>query len=72
MGQRNEKKIKRMRCLFIDDFKIYQKCHQKLEVVNEIIFKSSMNTGACYGIKKCTENVFRKGTIKGEGLAFWK
>ena len=29
-----------------------------------------MNTGACYGVKKCTEIVFRKGKmVKGEGLA---
>ena len=29
-----------------------------------------MNTGACYGVKKCVEIIFRKGkTIKGEGLA---
>ena len=29
-----------------------------------------MNTGACYGVKKCAEIIFRKGKmIKGEGLA---
>ena len=29
-----------------------------------------MGTGACYGVKKCEEIVFRKGKmIKGEGLA---
>ena len=29
-----------------------------------------MDTGACYGVKKCAETVFRKGKmINGEGLA---
>ena len=29
-----------------------------------------MDTGACYGVKKCAEIVFRKGKIiKGEGMA---
>ena len=32
--------------------------------------KVSMDTGACYGVKKCAEIVFRKGKMtKGEGLA---
>ena len=31
--------------------------------------KASMDTGACYGVKKCAEIVFKKGKmIKGEGL----
>ena len=34
-----------------------------------MIVKASMDTGACYGVKKCTEIVFKKGKmIKGEGL----
>ena len=37
--------------------------------MNEMIVKASMDTGACYGVKKCVEIVFRKGKmIKGEGL----
>ena len=31
-----------------------------------------MDTGACYGVKKYAENIFRKGMIKLEGLAFCK
>ena len=30
-----------------------------------------MDTGACYGVKKLEENVFRKPMIKGETVAFW-
>ena len=38
--------------------------------MNEMIVKASMDTGACYGLKKQSEVVFRKGKmIKGEGLA---
>ena len=49
---------------------MYQENHQKLEVVNEIIVKASMDTGACYGVKKCAEIVFKKGKmVKGIGLA---
>ena len=35
-----------------------------------MIVKASMDTGVCYGVKKCGDIVFRKGKmIKGEGLA---
>ena len=48
---------------------MYQENHQKLEIANETIVKASMDTGACYRVKKCAEIVFRKGKIvKGEGL----
>ena len=67
---RNEERGKRTHSLFIDDLKIYQECHRKLEVVNEMLVKASMDTGACYGVQKCAELVFRKvKMIKGEGLA---
>ena len=46
-GQRVKERVKRTHSLFIDDLKIYQESHQKLEVVNEIILKASMETGAC-------------------------
>ena len=53
----------------MDDLKIYQESHQKLEIVSEMIVKASMDTGACYGVKKCAEVVFRRDKmIKGEGL----
>ena len=54
---------------FIDDLKVNQESHKKLEVANEIIVKASMDTGACYGVKKCTEVIFsNRKTMKGEGL----
>ena len=35
-----------------------------------MIVKGKMDTGACCGVKKCAEIVFRKSKmIKGEGLA---
>ena len=70
MGQRDKERVKITHSLFIDDLKIYQQSHRKLEVVNEMIVKASMDTGAYYGVKKCAEIVFRKGKmIKGEGFA---
>ena len=69
MGKKDEARVKRTHSLFVDDLKIYQENHQKLEVVNEMIVKASMDTGACYGVKKCAEVVFSRGKmIKGEGL----
>ena len=69
MGQEGERGVKRTHSLFVDDLKVYQENHQKLEIVNEIIVKASMDTGACYGVKKCAEIVFKKGRmVKGEGL----
>ena len=69
MGQKDEERVKRTHSLFIDDLKTYQENQQKLEIANETIVKASIDTGACYGVKKCTEIVFKKGKmIKGEGL----
>lgn len=69
MEQERERDVKRTHSLFVDDLKVYQECHQKLEVANEIIIKVSMNTGACYGVKKCAEIVVKKGKmVKGAGL----
>ena len=68
MRQRDEERVKRTHSLF-DDLKIYQESHQKLESLNEMIVKASMDTGACCEVKKCAEIVFRKGKmIKGEEL----
>ena len=50
MGQTKKKSKKHS--LFIDDLKIYQESHRKLEVVNEMIVKASLDTGACYRVKK--------------------
>ena len=69
MGQKDEERVKRTHSLFIDDLKTYQENLQKLEIANEMIVKASVDTGACYGVKKCAEIVFKKGKmIKGEGL----
>ena len=69
MGPAGERNIKRTHSLFIDDLKVYQESHHKLEVANEIIVKASMDTGACYGVKKCAEVIFKDGKmVKGEGL----
>ena len=69
MGSPGERMIKRTHSLFIDDLKVYQESHKKLEIVNEIIVKVSSDTGACYGVKKCAEVVFKDGKmIKGMGL----
>ena len=44
MGQKDKERVKRTHSLFIDDSKIYQESHQKLEVVNEMTVKASMDT----------------------------
>ncbi|CAB4045676.1 Hypothetical predicted protein, partial [Paramuricea clavata] len=62
--------LKRTHSMFIDDLKVCQENHQKLEVANETIVKASMDTGACYGVKKCAEIVLMNGKmVKGDGLA---
>ena len=70
MGQKYKERVKRTHSPFIDDLSFYQESQRKLEAVSEMIVKASMDTGACYGVKKCAEIVFRKGKmINGEGLA---
>ena len=69
VGKPGERNHKRTHSLFIDDLKVYQENHKKLETENELIVKASMDTGAVYGVKKCAEIVFKNGKmIKGEGL----
>ena len=68
--QERERGMKRTHSLFVDDLKVYQENHQKLEVANETSVKASMDTGACHGVKECEEIVFKKGKmVKGIGLA---
>ena len=58
-----------MHSLFVNDLKVYQESHEILKEVNEAIVQASHDTGACYGISKCTEIIFECGKmIKGEGL----
>ena len=60
LGEPGRTCIKRTHSLFIDDLKVYQENHQKLEIANETTVKASMDTGAYYGVKKCAKIVFRK------------
>ena len=70
MGPPGNREVIRTHSLFIDDLKVYQENHAKLEAANETIVQASLNTGACYGVKKCAEIVFKTGKmIKGEGLS---
>ena len=73
MGPPGNREVIRTHILFIDDLKVYQVNHAKLEVANETIVQASLDTGACYGVKKCAEIVFKRGKmIKGEGLSVIK
>ena len=70
MGPPGNREVIRTHSLFIDDLKVYQENHARLEVANETIVLASLDTGACYGVKKCAEIVFKRGKmIKGEGLS---
>ena len=70
MGLPGNREVIRTHSLFIDDLKVYQENHARLEVANETIVQASLATGACYGVKKCAEIVFKRGKmIKGEGLS---
>ena len=69
MGPPGNREVIRTHSLFIDDLTVYQENHAKLEATNETIVHASLDTGACYGVKKCAEIVFKRGKIiKGEGL----
>ena len=69
LGQPGRECIKRTHSLFIDDLKVYQENHHKMEIANETIVKVSMDIGVCYGVKKCAEIVIKEGKmVKGEGL----
>ena len=47
---------------------VYQESHKILTDVNETIAQASHGTGACYGVAKCAEIIFKRGkTVKGEG-----
>ena len=70
LAQPGERHIKRTHSFFIDGLKVHQENHQKLKIVNEKIVKASMDTGACYGVKKCVRVIFKNGkVVKGEELA---
>ena len=48
---------------------MYQENHEILGYVNEVIIQVSHDAGACYGLLKCSEMVFKRGKmLRGEGL----
>ena len=51
MGRRDEERVKRTHSLFIDDLKIYQESQRKLEAVDEMILKASMDTGGLVALE---------------------
>ena len=69
MGPPASRDVSRTHSLFVDDLKVYQKSHEILRDVNEVIVQASHNTGACYGVSKCAEIVFEHGKmVRGERL----
>jgi len=69
MGEPGNRIVKWTHSLFVNDLKVYRENHIALKIVNEIIVKASHNTGACYGISKCTEIIFQNTKVtSGEGL----
>ena len=53
-----DRELKRTQNYFVDDLKVYQEDHEKLELMNKIFVKESMDTGACYGMKKMCQDCF--------------
>ena len=48
---------------------MYQKSHNASNNAIEIMLQASHDTGACYGVSKCTEIIFEHGKIvRGEGI----
>ena len=69
MEEPGNRVVKRTHSLLVDDLKVYQKSHEALEIVNEIIVQASHDTGLCYGVSKCAEIIFKNGKMaRGEGL----
>ena len=61
MGPHGNREVIRTHSLFIDDLKVCQGNHVRIEVANETIVQVSPDTGACYGVKKYAEIVFKRG-----------
>ena len=69
MGRPGKRNIKHTHSLFTDYLKTYQENHKMSQIVNETTVQASNDTGACYGVSKCAENIFERGQmVKGEGL----
>ena len=68
MGEPGNRIIKRTHSLFVD-LKVYQKSHNALKIVNEVIVQASHDMRACYGVSKFAEIIFKNGKmVGGEGL----
>lgn len=73
MGPPGQNNIKRTHSLFIADLKVYQPNYERLKAVNNMIVRASLDTEACYGMKKCAEIIFIRGkVVRGEGLVVLK
>ena len=73
MGPPRSRDISRTHSLYVGDLKVYQESHETLGDVNEVIVEASHNTGACYGVSKCSEIVFERGKMaRGERLEILK
>ena len=69
MAQPGKRDVKNTHSLFVDDLKVYQESHKTLKDINEMIVQASNDAGACYGVAKCAEVVFkRRKMVKSEGL----
>ena len=69
MGQPQKRDVKHTHSMFVDDFKVYQESHKTLKDLSKMIVQESNDTGAFYGVAKCTEIIFESGNmVEGEGL----
>ena len=63
MGPPDQREIKCIHSLFIDDLKTYQLNHQNLKMAYEILVQASMDNRALYSVKKCAEIVFKNDRV---------
>ena len=69
MGEPGNRIISRNQSLFVGDLKVYQESHKVLKGNSEIVVQVSHDVGACYGVSKYAEIVFKHGKmVKEEGL----
>ena len=61
MGPPECRDVSQTHSLFAHDLKVYQKSHEILRNINEVIVQASHDTGACYGVSKCGEILFERG-----------
>ena len=63
MGPPDQREIKCIHSLFIDELKTYQLNHQNLKMAYEILVQASMDNRALYSVKKCAEIVFKNDRV---------